>query len=138
MAGSHATPSQRRTLIWTLVGGSLGLASSIGSGVWVSQFHPIFGSIFERHPEMEPFGPARMGLIPIHVFVFGLVGIALGSALGAAFAMLFTGGAPPLDRPRGTVLREPPIVWPGQGQARPPEVARHAGARDEFSFLDGE
>jgi len=51
---------------WGVVGALFGFVSS--------QYFPIFGGFFER--TAAPYSPARMSLIPIHLFV--LVPISLG------------------------------------------------------------
>jgi|GEM_PF-4211276 len=66
----------RSALIWAGIGcGSTGLL-----GAMLSQLSPIFG-IFLYHLA-EPFSPAKLTLIPTHVFAFGLAGLFLGGAAG--------------------------------------------------------
>src|SRR5262249_12682702 len=73
--------------------GLLGAAVGVGVGgflaVVLSQYWPVFGGLLERSLA-EPWSPARRGLIPVHVFVFALVGIVLGGGIGVLLAQLGT------------------------------------------------
>jgi hypothetical protein len=68
-------------LIGALSGG--GLLAFIG--LLLSQYWPVFGGALER-ALAEPWSPARISLIPIHLFAFTIVGV-LG---GGAFVYLLT------------------------------------------------
>jgi hypothetical protein len=48
-------------------------------GFLLSQYYPVFGGILEKAVG-EPWSPARKSLIPIHLFVFGLIGLLIGGA----------------------------------------------------------
>lgn len=81
---SRSRPRGRRTrsrskaefppaIFWGLAG-----AVVLGSvGLFMSQFYPVFGGVIEK-ALAKPFSPARLSLIPIHLFAFGLAGTALG------------------------------------------------------------
>lgn len=56
-------------------------------GVLLSQYWPVFGGLLDK-ALAKPWSPARVSLIPIHVFAFSLSGVALGAALGAGFAIV--------------------------------------------------
>lgn len=122
----------RSLVTWCIFGGLLGAAAASPIAVLLSQLAPVFGGILERS-WAQPFSPARLGLIPIHLFAFGVVGIAIGVGLGAALATM--------NRPPSNVVtpppvrREPPVAWTGAPPApRPPQQRKPA--RDDFAFLD--
>jgi hypothetical protein len=52
----------------------------------VSQYWPVFGGLLELNLAM-PWSPARINLIPVHLFAFGLVGAVLGAAGGALLSL---------------------------------------------------
>lgn len=69
-------------LVFILVGAAVGAAGFIFIGLLSSQFAPVFGGFMEKSLAV-PFSPARLSLIPVHVFVFAIVGTVLGGAFGA-------------------------------------------------------
>ncbi len=69
----------------TLIGAVLGTAVMVPPAVFLSQYWPVFGGILEK-ALAEPWSPARISLIPIHVFAFGFVGVVLGGAAGLLHA----------------------------------------------------
>ena len=76
-----APEPRSKVLPYAICGGFIGAFVLCVISLLVSQYEPYFGS-FDRHLE-EPWGPARVALIPAHLLAFGLVGIALGTAGGA-------------------------------------------------------
>jgi hypothetical protein len=63
-------------------------AGALGAlGVFLSQYYPVFGGIIERGLAV-PWSEARLSLIPVHLFAFGLAGLFLG-ALGGVGVGLF-------------------------------------------------
>jgi len=61
--------------------GLIGAAVAGGVGLFFSQFLPVFGGLFAQID--DPFGPFRLRCIPLHLFAFGLAGLAIG--VGAYF-----------------------------------------------------
>ena len=81
-------PNSNKKLI--LVSGACGLAGAIlmaTLGLFLSQYWPVFGGVLEKGFG-QPWSPARTSLIPIHIFVFSLTGLILGTVVGAAFVTL--------------------------------------------------
>jgi hypothetical protein len=62
--------------------GAIGAAGCGAVGLFLSQFAPVFGGLFGHMA--GPFSEIRIRLIPIHLFVFGVVGLVLG--VGGYFA----------------------------------------------------
>jgi hypothetical protein len=120
----------RSVVTWCIFGGLLGAGATVPIALLLSQFAPVFGGFLERNLA-HPFSPARLGLIPVHLFAFGVVGVAIGAGIGAALANI-SRPAPPVVAP--PAVREPPIVWPGVQPTRPPQ--QRQPARDDFAFLD--
>jgi hypothetical protein len=56
-------------------------------GLYLSQHRPVFGGFLELNLA-EPWSPARINLIPIHLLAFGLIGILLGAVFGFALGLL--------------------------------------------------
>lgn len=61
--------------------GIFGAIVMAGVGLGLSQYFPVFGSLLERNIA-EPWSPARMGLIPLHVLVFACLGAFFGGLAG--------------------------------------------------------
>ncbi|HEY1601737.1 MAG TPA: hypothetical protein VGG64_19205 [Pirellulales bacterium] len=55
------------------------------SGLLSSQYVPVFGGFLER-TLAEPFSPARLSIIPVHLFVF----VPLGALCGGILAWLLS------------------------------------------------
>lgn len=85
--------------------GAIGAAAGAAISLPVSQFTPVFGGILAAIG--DPFTPARLSQIPIHLFGFGLTGLALG--VGAYFLWGAYGMA---DRRPVAVDRPDPAVLP--------------------------
>lgn len=63
----------------------IGLTVGSGIGLLFSQYWPVFTTFKLELYLAEPWSPARINLIPIHLFVFGLVGGVIG---GGAFGLV--------------------------------------------------
>ena len=66
----------KTVVVWSLLG--TGVLAALG--IFLSQFAPVFGGFLENNLA-RPFSPARLRLIPIHLFAFGLVGGLIGAAI---------------------------------------------------------
>jgi len=64
-----------------IIGGVIGLVAGMFFGLLSSQFFPMFAGVLERNLA-QPFSPARLGLIPIHLFLLGLIGSVIGAVVG--------------------------------------------------------
>ncbi len=99
-----------------LVGAFVGSLVFAGIGIFLSQYWPVFGDFLEKSLA-QPWSPARESLIPIHVFVFSIVGFVLGGILGAANDVLVqdTGSRRQTPRQNSTIR---PRVEEQQGNWR--------------------
>jgi uncharacterized membrane protein len=61
-------------------------------GLILSQYSPVFGGFIELNLA-QPWSPARMNLIPVHLFVFGITGLVLGAGAGFLLGLLLGAGA---------------------------------------------
>lgn len=61
---------------------AIGAGACAALGLFMSQFMPVFGGFLELNLA-QPFSPARLALIPIHLFAFGLLGGVLGGGIMA-------------------------------------------------------
>ncbi|MBY0523424.1 MAG: hypothetical protein K2R98_08490 [Gemmataceae bacterium] len=61
--------------------GIWGAIISAPAAILSSQFFPVFANMLER-ALADPFSPARLSLIPIHLFAFSTVGFLLGCVVG--------------------------------------------------------
>lgn len=87
---NQSRTKRSRTIVLTSIVSGFATASALAFvGVALSQYWPVFGGTLERGMA-QPWSPARVGLIPIHVFVFALVGVVAGSLLGAGWVVAFT------------------------------------------------
>ena len=75
-------PNATKFVIASIVGAAFVGIIFVFIGILLSQFAPVFGGFLEKSLA-QPFSPARLSLIPVHVFVFGIVGIVFGGALGS-------------------------------------------------------
>jgi hypothetical protein len=71
-----------RVIRFGMIGALIGCLGLAFFGLLLSQYWPVFGGILERGPA-KPWSPARVSLIPIHLLVFGVLGMILGGVLGA-------------------------------------------------------
>jgi p-aminobenzoyl-glutamate transporter AbgT len=55
-------------------------------GLILSQYWPVFGGFLDMNLA-RPWSPARKNLIPIHLLVFCVTGIVLGTGAGALLAL---------------------------------------------------
>ncbi|MCC7419849.1 MAG: hypothetical protein IT428_06195 [Planctomycetaceae bacterium] len=95
---------ERKPVGHAVVGGvSWGIIFVILS-IPISQFVPVFGGVMEK-AMAKPLSPARLAGIPIHVFVFGLLGILFGALGGAVSGMIAT-PKPPTPVPQESDTRE--------------------------------
>ena len=56
-------------------------------GLLLSQYCPVFGGFIEKSVA-EPWSSIRISLIPIHIFVFGLIAFIFGAGLGALIGIV--------------------------------------------------
>jgi predicted Zn finger-like uncharacterized protein len=82
---SGAKPNPGLLVGSVILGGLVGGATMCFPALVLSQYWPVFGGVLERGLAV-PWSPARISLIPIHLFVFGLVGCLFGGALGLLVA----------------------------------------------------
>jgi hypothetical protein len=68
-------------LVGIFIGAIIVGLGSVCLGLFLSQYWPVFGGVLERGLA-EPWSPARISLIPVHLLVFGLIGIVFGGFIG--------------------------------------------------------
>lgn len=66
-------------LVTAAIGAVAGLACGVVIGVWLSQYHPIFGGLAVMG---QPWSPARMSLIGVHVITLGVISTIAGTGIG--------------------------------------------------------
>src|SRR5262249_12584546 len=64
-----------------VVWGAIGFGIGVAGGLWMSQYMPLFGDWLSIH-FAQPWSPARMNYIPIHVLVCGVLGAVGLAAFG--------------------------------------------------------
>ena len=67
-----------------IAGAAVGLMGFGFVGLILSQYWPVFGGFLELN-FAQPWSPARINLIPVHLFAFGIAGILLGAGAGFLF-----------------------------------------------------
>lgn len=70
----------QRIVIAGVLGAAVALVPSVGLGVVLSQYWPVFGGVLGAIG--QPFSDAKMSLIPIHCLAFAIGGMVLGFAVG--------------------------------------------------------
>ena len=71
-----------------MIGAGIGFGVGEFLAIPVSQHVPVFGT-WEKLG--EPWSPARLSLIPIHLFAFGLAGVLLGGLIAHAIRQVNRG-----------------------------------------------
>lgn len=85
------------------LGSVIGPVVMIFPAVFLSQYFPVFGGILEK-ALAEPWSPARLSLIPVHLFGFGFVGLILGVMVGIVGGLAYpsrSNGKPIFSSRRG-------------------------------------
>lgn len=79
------TSSKRKTstltvIQWTALYTIPLLFMAMPSAYYIAHHNPVFGGIIVAMA--QPYSPARESVVPIHMFAFGLAGVAIGTILG--------------------------------------------------------
>lgn len=70
-----------------IIGAMIGCIGLALIGLVLSQYWPVFGGFIENNVA-EPWSRPRESLIPIHLLVFGVLGLVLGGGLGVVLGFL--------------------------------------------------
>jgi len=76
----------QRIVVAGVLGAAVALVPSVGLGVVLSQYWPVFGGVLGAIG--QPFSDAKMSLLPIHCISFAIGGMVLGFAVGCIWRYL--------------------------------------------------